>query len=109
MTATAGETPEVDFGPVGRAILAKVEAALQPTSVSLRDDSQKHAKHAHVMARAGTAEGVGETHFTLKIVSPTFRGKSRIDRHRLVNGLLAAELAGGVHALALEARTPEEA
>ena len=105
--ATVPQT--IELGPVGRRIAAKVEAAFEPATLELRDDSQKHANHAHVMARAGTAAGVGETHFWLKIVSPAFRGKSRLDRHRMVNGLLADELAGAVHALALEARTPEEA
>ena len=105
--ATAPQT--IEFGPIGRQIAAKVEAAFQPATLELRDESQKHAKHAHVMARAGTAAGVGETHFWMKVVSPAFRGKSRLDRHRMVNDLLADELAGSVHALALEARTPEEA
>jgi BolA protein len=98
----------IELGPVGRQMAAKIEAAFEPAALELRDDSQKHAKHAHVMARAGTAAGVGETHFWIKIVSSAFHGKSRIDRHRMVNGLLAEELAGSVHALALEVRTPEE-
>ena len=42
----------------------------------------------------------GETHFRVYIVSDAFRGKSRIERHRMVNAALADELAGSVHALA---------
>lgn len=106
----APTTPHSDtHGPLGRQIAAKVEAAFAPAKLELRDESRKHANHAHVMARAGTAEGVGETHFKLKIVSDAFRGKSRIERHRMVNALLASELSGGVHALALDVRTLEEA
>ena len=108
MTDGPAEPTLTEFGPLGRQIAAKIEAAFVPTALELRDESQKHAKHAHVMARAATAARVGETHFALKIVSAAFRGKSRLERHRMVNDLLAAELAGGVHALALEARTPEE-
>jgi len=42
-------------------------------------------------------------------VSPAFEGKSRIERHRLINALLASELAGSVHALAIKAQAPGEA
>ena len=51
----------------------------------------------------------GETHFTVTIISPSFAGRSRIDRHRMVHEVLAEELAGPVHALAVQARTPDEA
>ena len=51
----------------------------------------------------------GETHFLIKVVSPHFDGKSRLDRHRMVNDLLAGEMGpNGVHAMAIEARAPEE-
>jgi BolA protein len=49
-----------------------------------------------------------ETHFRVLVVSPEFDGATRVARHRRVNGLLAEELAGGVHALAIDAWTPEE-
>ena len=51
----------------------------------------------------------GQTHYRVYIVSEAFRGKSRIDRHRLINQTLAQELAGGVHALAIHAAAPGEA
>ena len=51
----------------------------------------------------------GETHFRVEIVSAAFEGKSRIERHRMINALLADELSGRVHALAISARTPGEA
>ncbi|CAL74547.1 conserved hypothetical protein. BolA-like protein (fragment) [Bradyrhizobium sp. ORS 278] len=50
----------------------------------------------------------GETHFRVYIVSQAFAGKSRVDRHRLINAALAEELAGSVHALALHAKAPGE-
>jgi BolA protein len=50
----------------------------------------------------------GETHFRVYIVSPAFEGKSRVERHRMVNTTLEAELKGSVHALAIKAQTPGE-
>jgi BolA protein len=49
-----------------------------------------------------------ETHFTAKVVSGAFAGKTRLARHRLINEILAEDLRGGVHALAIEARAPGE-
>ena len=76
--------------------------ALAPTSLDVVDESHLHAGHAG--ARPG-----GETHFRLDVVSAAFEGQSRVDRHRLVNGLLAQAFARGLHALAVKARTPAEA
>ncbi len=50
----------------------------------------------------------GETHFRVYIVAEAFRGKSRLERHRMVNETLSGELAGGVHALAIHASAPGE-
>jgi BolA protein len=44
----------------------------------------------------------------VRVVSAAFAGKSRIERHRLVNELMASEIAAGLHALAIEARAPGE-
>jgi BolA protein len=52
--------------------------------------------------------GTGESHFRILVVSEAFQGKSRVERHRLVNELLKEELAGGVHALALSTIAPGE-
>lgn len=82
-------------------ITARLEAALAPIDLAVIDESQQH--HGH----GGWREG-GETHFRVRIVSEAFAGKSRIDRHRLVNAALAAELAERVHALAIEAKAPAE-
>jgi BolA protein len=76
-------------------------AAFAPQSLSVVDESDQHAGHA------GHRPG-GETHFRVYIVSEAFRGKSRIDRHRMINSVLSAELAAGVHALAIHAKAPGE-
>ena len=75
---------------------------LYPISLSVVDESHQHVGHA------GWREG-GETHFRLDIVSAAFEGKSRIERHRMVNGALAEGFQRGLHALAIKARAPSEA
>ncbi len=83
-------------------ITTRLETALSPSRLDVIDESHQH--HGH----AGWREG-GETHFRVNIVSQAFVGKSRLERHRLVNAALSQELAGGVHALAIIARAPGEA
>ena len=82
-------------------IVEKLTSAFAPDRLEVMDDSHRHAGHA------GAREG-GETHYSVYIVSAAFLGKSRVDRHRLVNATLAAELKGGVHALAIRAAAPGE-
>jgi BolA protein len=77
-------------------------APLEPVVVEVADRSAGHRGHA------GWREG-GETHFEVLVVSPRFRGQSRIARHRLVHELVADLMAERVHALALRTLTPEEA
>ena len=78
----------------------RLTAALEPTWLDVLDESHRHEGHG------GWREG-GGTHFRVKVVSPAFAGKSRVEMHRMVNAALADELApGGVHALAIEARAP---
>ncbi len=89
-------------------ITKKLREALAPIVLEVIDESRKHAGHAHAMSRVGAAEGAGETHFRIKVVSESFTGKSRIERHRTIAGLLSAELAERVHALAIEAKAPGE-
>ena len=72
-----------------------------PARLDVVDESHQHAGHA------GHRPG-GETHYRVYIVSDAFKGKSRIERHRMVNEALASELAGGIHALAIHARAPGE-
>ena len=82
-------------------ITQKLTAALAPVSVKVQDESHLHAGHAG--ARPG-----GQTHFRVYIVSEAFKGKTRIERHRAINAILAEELAAGVHALAIHASAPGE-
>lgn len=79
----------------------KLAAAFAPASLTVVDESDHHAGHAG--ARAG-----GETHFRVTVVADAFAGKSRLERHRMVNAALAAELADRVHALAIHAKAPGE-
>jgi len=81
----------------------KLTAALHPISVEVEDDSARHAGHAGAKGLAG-----GETHFNVKVVAAAFAGKSRIERHRIVNFILENELKQGVHALAIDAKAPGE-
>jgi len=80
-------------------ITEKLTEAFTPESLTVTDESHLHAGHA------GSREG-GQTHFRINIVSPAFKGKSRLDRHRMINSALAAELAGSIHALAIYAAAP---
>lgn len=82
-------------------ILEKLAAAFAPQRLEVIDESARHAGHA------GHRPG-GETHFRIVIVAEAFRGRSRLDRHRMINALLADELSGGVHALAIHAGVPGE-
>lgn len=82
-------------------ITQKLTAALKPQSLKVDDESHLHEGHA------GHREG-GQSHFRVYIVSEAFKGKTRIERHRLINGILSAELAGGIHALAIHATAPGE-
>jgi BolA family transcriptional regulator, general stress-responsive regulator len=82
-------------------IKEKLTKAFAPQSLEIVNDSDRHAGHAG-------SPGTGESHFSVKVVSAAFAGKSRLERHRMVNEVLAEELAGKIHALAVSALTPEE-
>jgi BolA protein len=86
---------------VAHVLRMKLNAAFSPLALDVVDDSARHAGHAG--ARPG-----GETHFNVRIVSDAFKGMSRVERQRKVYAVLAAELEGGVHALALTTLTPGE-
>src|ERR1700712_5479294 len=86
---------------VKHTITNKLREAFPTESLDVTDESHLHEGHA------GHKAG-GETHFRVYIVSKAFEGKSRIERHRMINATLAAELAGSVHALAIKARAPGE-
>jgi BolA protein len=82
-------------------ITNKLTKAFAPQSLDVVDESHLHAGHA------GHRPG-GETHFRVTIVAEAFKGKSRVESHRMINAILAAELAGLVHALAIQASAPGE-
>lgn len=82
-------------------LTTKLNDAFAPESVDVVDESHLHEGHA------GHRPG-GQSHFRVYIVSQAFAGKSRIDRHRMINAVLADDLAGGVHALAIHASAPGE-
>lgn len=82
-------------------IRALLGNAFSPFVLDVQDDSARHSGHAG--ARPG-----GETHFNILLVSAAFRGRGRLQRHRAVQDALASEFAGGLHALSLTLRTPEE-
>ena len=72
-----------------------------PTLLRIVDDSARHAGHAGHRPE-------GETHYSVLVVSPGFRGLSRLERSRAVHRALEAEFASGLHAINLTLRTPEE-
>ena len=78
-------------------IYSKLQQALKPLHLEVIDESHMHS----------VPEGA-ESHFKVVAVSARFEGEKLIARHRLINQALAAELQGGVHALALHTLTPEE-
>ena len=82
-----------------REVLAR---EFKPEVLEVVNQSHLHAGHA-------STPGTGESHFAVAIVSAAFSGKSRIERHRLVNAALAGAFQAGVHALAIKAYAPGEA
>ena len=82
-------------------ITQRLTGAFAPQHLEVVDESHHHVGHA------GHRPG-GETHFRVHIVAAAFQGKSRIERHRLINDTLGAELRSGVHALAIHASAPGE-
>lgn len=82
-------------------IREKLFVALEPVRLDVVNESELHAGHR-------SSPGTGESHFRLLVVSPAFEGKSRVERHRMVNEVLAEELSGRIHALAVRAYAPGE-
>lgn len=83
------------------AIRAALEVALAPVSLEIEDESHKHAGHA------GARDGRG--HFRVDVVSSAFAGLGPVARHRAVYAALGELMTTDIHALAIRARTPEEA
>jgi BolA protein len=92
---------EVAMTSLAKFIDETLTRELRPQTLTVTDESDQHAGHA------GHRPG-GQTHFRVDVVSDGFTGKSRIERHRLVNALLAEAFERGLHALAIKARAPGE-
>jgi len=82
---------------VQQSIQTKLLDALSPGHLDVMNESHMHSVPAN-----------SETHFKVVVVSESFAGKTRVARHQTINGLLTDELAGPVHALSIQAHTPEE-
>jgi BolA family transcriptional regulator, general stress-responsive regulator len=81
-------------------IAARLQATLAPQRISVEDDSARHAGHAGARGGAG--------HFIVRIESQAFAGRSRIERHRLIYQALADMMPGEIHALNIDARSPDD-
>ena len=88
-------------GPIAAEMTKRLTAALDPTHLELTDDSEKHRGH-------GGYNPAGESHFTLRIASAAFTGKSRVERQRLVYAALGELMKDRVHALSIRAIAPGE-
>jgi len=82
-------------------MLARLNSALSPTSIELIDDSEQHRGH-------GGYNPAGESHFSLRIESPAFTGKSRVERQRMIYAALGDLMDARVHALSIKATAPGE-
>ena len=80
-------------------IRAAIERRIAPAEILVEDESALHVGHP------GAREG---GHFRVRVVSECFRGLARIDRHRMVYQAVAELMGRGIHALAVDARAPEE-
>jgi BolA family transcriptional regulator, general stress-responsive regulator len=84
--------------PVLAAMRSALERAFEPSTLEIVDDAARHAGHA----------AAGRGHFRVLLVSDAFRGRSRLERHRMVYAALGSLLEGSVHALSIAARTADE-
>jgi BolA protein len=88
-------------GPVATEMLRRLDSALAPSRVELIDDSELHRGH-------GGYNPAGESHFTLRIESPAFAGKGRVERQRMIYAALGDLMDARVHALSIRATAPGE-
>jgi len=88
-------------GPVATEMLARLSSALSPTAIDLVDDSEQHRGH-------GGYNPAGESHFSLRIESPAFIGKNRVERQRMIYAALGDLMRERVHALSIKAAAPGE-
>lgn len=89
------------LGPIGETLSRTLETSFAPRRLEVIDESHLHAGHAG-------SHPHGESHFRIHIVSSAFSGKSRVERHRMVNDAVASLLKERVHALTIKAEAPGE-
>jgi BolA protein len=82
-------------------MLRRLNSALSPTRIELIDDSEQHRGH-------GGYNPAGESHFTLRVESPAFARKNRIQRQRMIYAALGDLMESRVHALSIRATAPGE-
>ena len=90
-----------ETGPVATEMLRRLEQALRPTRLDLTDDSEQHRGH-------GGYNPAGESHFSLRIESAVFAGKTRVERQRMIYAALGELMGARVHALSIRATAPGE-
>ena len=88
-------------GPVAAEMLSRLNSSLQSSRIELVDDSEQHRGH-------GGYNPAGESHFTLRIESAAFAGKSRVERQRMIYAALGDLMRERVHALSIRAKAPGE-
>ena len=88
-------------GPVAAEMLRRLNSALSPAAIELTDDSEQHRGH-------GGYNPEGESHFNLRIESPAFAGKNRVERQRMIYAALGDLMQARVHALSIRASAPGE-
>ena len=86
-------------GPVAAEMVRRLNSALSPTQIELIDDSEQHRGH-------GGYNPEGESHFTLRIESAAFAGKTRVERQRMIYAALGDLMRERVHALSIRATAP---
>ena len=89
-------------GPIATAVSSKLSTAFDPTHLDIINESSNH-----------NVPSGSESHFKVVVVSSSFDGVSLLERHRMINSCLAAELEGasgapGIHALSIIAKTPDQ-
>ncbi len=87
--------------PTSDELQQRLLAAFPGAVISVRDDSHLHAGHAGAQGGAG--------HYAVRIVSPAFAGLRTVARHRLVYDRFSDWMPHRIHALSIDARTPDEA
>ena len=90
------------LGQISEFLVNELEKAFSPQSLEVINESHLHEGHQPAF------DGTGETHFRIRIVAKSFQGKTRLERHRLINQVVYPQMQNGLHAIAIEAKAPGE-